>query len=57
MSNGSIMELVAKGQQDEDIIDINNNSPLFNYSIEKKINILKETLCTIHKEVLIGPTQ
>jgi len=36
MSNGSIMELVAKGQQDEDLIDINNKSSLFNYEIEKK---------------------
>ncbi len=36
MSNGSIMELVAKGEQDEDIIDIYNKSPLFDYSIEKK---------------------
>lgn len=36
MSNGSIMELVAKGQQDEDLIDINNKSSLFDYDIEKK---------------------
>jgi hypothetical protein len=36
MSNGSIMELVAKGQQDEDLIDINNKSSLFEYDIQKK---------------------
>ncbi len=36
MSNGSIMELVAKGQQDEDLIDISNKSSLFNYDISKK---------------------
>lgn len=36
MSNGSIIELVAKNQQDEDFIDINNKSPLFNFNIEKK---------------------
>ncbi len=36
MSNGSIIELVAKGQQDEDLIDISNKSSLFNYDITKK---------------------
>lgn len=36
MSNGSIVELVAKGQQDEDVIDISNNSSLFEYDIIKK---------------------
>jgi hypothetical protein len=36
MSNGSIMELVAKGYQDEDFIDIENKSPLFDYTIDKK---------------------
>ena len=36
MSNGSIIELVAKGMADEDLIDINNNSSLFNYDIKKK---------------------
>ena len=36
MSNGSIMELVAKDQQDEDLIDIENKNSLFNYDIKKK---------------------
>ena len=36
MSNGSIIELVAKGKQDEDIIDIDNNSSLFDFNIIKK---------------------
>lgn len=36
MSNGSIIELVAKGKLDEDIVDINNKSPYFNYDINKK---------------------
>jgi hypothetical protein len=36
MTNGSIMELVAKGKLDEDIIDINNKTSLFNYDILKK---------------------
>ena len=36
MSNGSIMEMVAKGQLDEDLIDINNKSSLFNFDINKK---------------------
>lgn len=36
MSNGPILELVAKGIQDEDLIDINNSTPLFNYNINKK---------------------
>lgn len=30
------MELVAKGQQDEDLIDIENKKSLFNYDINKK---------------------
>jgi len=30
------MELVAKGQQDSDFIDIENKSPLFSYDIDKK---------------------
>ena len=35
-NNGSIMELVAKGAQDEELIDINNKTSIFNYSIDKK---------------------
>jgi hypothetical protein len=35
-NNGSIIELVAKGSHDEDLIDINNKTSIFNYSIEKK---------------------
>jgi hypothetical protein len=35
-NNGSIMELVAKGVQDEELIDINNKTSIFNYSIDKK---------------------
>jgi hypothetical protein len=35
-NNGSIMELVAKGAQDEELIDINNKTSIFDYSIEKK---------------------
>lgn len=35
-SNGSIMELVAKGALDEELIDINNKTSIFDYSIEKK---------------------
>lgn len=36
MSNGSIMELVAKGKLDEDITDTTNQTSLFNYNISKK---------------------
>lgn len=36
MSNGSIMELVAKGKLDEDIIDMKNDTSIFNYKISKK---------------------
>lgn len=36
MSNGSIMELVAKGLLDEDLIDLNNKKPIFDYNIDKK---------------------
>ena len=36
MSNGSILELVAKGQLDEELIDINNKSSLFDFAINKK---------------------
>lgn len=36
MSNGSIMELVAKGFMDEDIVDITNKNSLFSYDIKKK---------------------
>ncbi len=35
-SNGSIMDLVAKGVQDEELIDINNKTSIFDYSINKK---------------------
>lgn len=35
-NNGSIMELVAKGVQDEELIDINNKTSIFDYSIIKK---------------------
>jgi hypothetical protein len=35
-NNGSIMELVAKGAQDEELIDINNKTSIFDYSIDKK---------------------
>jgi hypothetical protein len=35
-NNGSIMELVAKGAQDEDLIDINDKTSIFDYSIDKK---------------------
>ncbi len=35
-NNGSIMELVAKGAQDEELIDINNKTSIFDYSINKK---------------------
>lgn len=35
-NNGSIMELVAKGTQDEELIDTNNKTSIFDYSIEKK---------------------
>lgn len=35
-NNGSIMELVAKGIQDEELIDINNQHSFFDYSIKKK---------------------
>ena len=34
-NNGSIMELVAKNVQDEELIDINNKSSFFNYSFDK----------------------
>ena len=36
------MELVAKGAQDEELIDINNKTSIFDYSINKKINMPKE---------------
>ena len=36
MSNGSILELVAKGQLDEELIDINNKTSLFDFKINKK---------------------
>jgi hypothetical protein len=36
MSNGSIMELVAKNSFDEEITDIKNNTSIFNYHINKK---------------------
>lgn len=35
-NNGSIIELVAKGQQDEDLIDISNTRPIFRYEHHKK---------------------
>lgn len=35
-NNGSLMELVAKGAQDEDLIDINNKTSVFDYSIDQK---------------------
>ncbi len=35
-NNGSIMELVAKSQLDEELIDITNKNSVFNYSIDKK---------------------
>ncbi len=35
-NNGSIMDLVARDKQDEDLIDLNNNTSIFNYSINKK---------------------
>lgn len=35
-NNGSIMELVAKGTQDEELIDINNQTSVFNYKFNKK---------------------
>ena len=34
-SNGSIMELVAKGKLSEDIIDINNKKSVFDFDITK----------------------
>lgn len=40
-NNGSIMELVAKGVQDEELIDINNKTSIFNYSITKKNKYVK----------------
>jgi hypothetical protein len=36
MSNGSILDLVAKGIQDNDLIDNENKSSFFDFSIEKK---------------------
>ena len=36
MSNGSITELISKGELDKELTDINNNTSLFNYSITKK---------------------
>lgn len=36
MSNGPILDLVAKGQLDEDIIDIENKQSIFKFDIEKK---------------------
>lgn len=36
MSNGSIAELVAKGAQECELIDINNSSSLFDFDIVKK---------------------
>ena len=35
MSNGTIIELVAKSMLDDDIIDNTNNTSLFNYNIKK----------------------
>ena len=35
-TNGSIMELVARDVQDEELIDINNKTSIFDYSIDKK---------------------
>jgi hypothetical protein len=35
-NNGSIMELVAKSVQDEELLDMNNETSLFDYKIEKK---------------------
>lgn len=35
-TNGSIMELVARNIQDEELIDINNKTSIFDYSIDKK---------------------
>ncbi len=35
-SNGSIMELVAKGKLSEDVIDIKNENSVFNYEFDKK---------------------
>ena len=36
MSNGSIAELVAKGAQECELIDVNNKSSLFDFDIIKK---------------------
>jgi hypothetical protein len=36
MSNGSILDLVAKNKIDEDLININNDLSIFNYDIKKK---------------------
>jgi len=40
-SNGSIMELVAKGKLSEDLIDINNKKSVFDYDINKSNNYAK----------------
>jgi hypothetical protein len=36
MSNGSLVELIAKSQLDSDLLDDNNKSSLFNYEFNKK---------------------
>ena len=38
MQNGSIIELISKGQLDEDITDKTNKSSLFNFDITNKKN-------------------
>jgi hypothetical protein len=41
MSNGSILDLVAKGVQDMEVIDINNMNSIFNFDINKGNKVTK----------------
>lgn len=41
MSNGSILDLVAKGAQDMEVVDINNMNSMFNFDINKGNKVTK----------------